>query len=236
MIHEALADAFEAHHDRDAHLLEVSDGADAGAQEMRRRMDRTAREDDLAAAKLLFPTSDQRLDANAARTVEQQRCDVRVGPDLQIGAPANVAVEIAHRRRDASLGLIVECDREVAFDERAVLIGQKRVAGELAGLSKRLREPGPVLPRDAGDGNTAVRAVEGAVEIEVVLDLPEIGQHVLPAPARGAARFPLIVIRRRAAVGHLAVDRGTATQHARLLIFAQGRAVSSGLLWLTTGS
>ena len=62
----------------------------------------------------------------------------------------------------------------------------------------------------------------GPVEIEVVLDFPEIGQHVVPAPAGGAARFPLVVIGRRAAVGHLAVDRGAAAQHARLLVFPQG--------------
>src|SRR5260221_2000626 len=50
------------------------------------------------------------------------------------------------------------------------------------------------------------------------------GQHVVPAPARGAAGLPFVVVGRRAAVGHLAVDRGPATQHARLLVLAQWRA------------
>jgi hypothetical protein len=42
MIHQTLADAREAHQDRNAHLLQVPDRSDAGAQQMRRRMDRAA--------------------------------------------------------------------------------------------------------------------------------------------------------------------------------------------------
>ncbi len=115
-------------------------------------------------------------------------------------------------------------DREIAFNELTVLVGQERIAGELAGLGYGLRMPCPLLPWDAADGDTAVFAVERSVEVEVALDLPEIGQHVLPAPACSAARFPFIVVGRRAAIGQLAIDRGAAAQHARLLIFAQGRA------------
>jgi len=112
----------------------------------------------------------------------------------------------------------------IAFDELAVLVGQEIIAGELAGLGYGLRMSCPMLPRDAADRDTAVFAVERPVEVEVALDLPEIGQHVLPAPAGSAARFPFIVVGRRAAIGQLAIDRGAAAQHARLLIFAQGRA------------
>ena len=150
--------------------------------------------------------------------------DLRVGGDRQIGALARVAIEIAHRGRDALLGLIGVRHREIAFDELAVLVGHERIAGLLAGLGDGLRMPGPVLARDAADRDAAVLAVERPVEIEVALDLPEIGQHVVPAPARGAARFPFVVVGRRAAIGQLAVDRGAAAQHARLLVFAQGRA------------
>ncbi len=90
--------------------------------------------------------------------------------------------------------------------------------------------PRPVLPRNAADRDTAVLAVERPVEVEVVLELPEKGQHVAPAPARGAARLPFLVIGRRTAVGHLAVDRGAAAQHARLFVFAQGRAPLAGIV------
>src|SRR5438874_9674498 len=90
--------------------------------------------------------------------------------------------------------------------------------------------PCPMLLRNAADGDAAVITVERPVEIEIALDLLEIGQHVLPVPARGAAGFPLRVIGRRAAVGHLAVDGGPATQHARLLILAQRRAALIGVV------
>src|SRR6266404_4444638 len=230
MIHQALADALEAHHDRNAHLLQVPDRADAGAQQMRRRMDRAAREHDLAAAKLLFPAVDLRLHTDAACALEQQLLDLRGGRDRQIGAPARVAVEIAHRCRDALLGLIGVRHREVTFDELTVLVGQERIAGELAGLGNGLRVPGPVHLRDASDRDAAVLAVERPVEIEVALDLPEVGQHVVPAPAYGAAGLPFIVVGRRPAVGHLAVDRGPAAQYARLFVLAQRRAILFGVV------
>src|SRR3954462_3609940 len=81
----------------------------------------------------------------------------------------------------------------------------------------------PVLPRDPANRDPAVLAMIRTVEIEVALDLFEEGQHVAPAPPRSAARFPFVVVGRRAAVGHLAVDRGAAAKHASLLVFAQGR-------------
>src|ERR1700724_1762864 len=125
---------------------------------MRWRMDRATREDDFAAAELLFPAVNLRLYADAACALEQQLLDLCVGRDRQIGAPARFAIEIAHRRRDALLGVIGMRHREVAFDELAVLIGQERVAGEPAGLGNGLRVPGPVLPRDASDGDAAMLA------------------------------------------------------------------------------
>ena len=57
---------------RDAQLPQMPDRADAGAQQMRRRMDRAGGQDDLAAAELRLPPLDQRLHADAARALEQQ--------------------------------------------------------------------------------------------------------------------------------------------------------------------
>ena len=230
MVHQALADAGEARQHRNAHVPEVPDRSDPGAQQMRRRMDRAAREDDLAAAELLLAAIDQRLDADALRAFEQQLLHLRLGRNRQVGALARRAIEIAHRGRDALLVLVGVRHREVAVDELAVLVGQELEAGLLAGLGHRLAMLRPVLLRNAADGNAAILAVVRPVEIEVVLDLLEVGQHVLPAPARGAARFPFVVVGRRAAVGHLAVDRGAAAQHARLLVFAQGRPGLVGIV------
>ena len=200
-------DDSESHQDRNAHVLKMPNRADAGTQQMRRGVDRAAGDHNLAAAKLLFAAVDHRLHANAARALEQELLDLRVGRDRQIGTLARLAIEIAHRGRDALLGLVGVGDREIAFDELAILVGQEFITCELAGLGNGLRMPRPVFPRDAADRDAAILAVVRSVEIEIALDLPEIGQHVLPAPARGAARFPFVVVGRGAAIGQLAVDR-----------------------------
>src|SRR5271169_476037 len=177
-----------------------------------------------------MPAVDLRLHADAACALEQQFLDLRVGRDRQIGAPTRFAVEIAHCRRDALLSLIGVRRREVAVDELAVLVGYERIAGELAGLDNGLRVPGPVLLGDAPDRDAAVPAVERPVEIKVALDLPEVWQYVRPAPARGAAGLPFVVVGRRPAVGQLAIDRGPAAQHAGLLVLAQRRAILLGVI------
>ena len=193
-------------------------------------MDGAAGENDLAAAEFLLPAVDDGLHADALRAFEQQFPDLRVGGDREIGALARFAIEIAHRGRDALLGLIGMRHREIAVDELAVLVRQELMAGLLEGFGESLRMLRPVLPRDSADRDTAILAMVRSVEIEVALDLLEVGQHVLPAPAGGAPRFPFIVVGRCAAVGHLAVDRGAAAQHARLLVFAQGRAPLVGIV------
>ncbi len=208
----------------------MSDRPDAGAQQMRGRMDRAGREDDFASPKFLLAAIDQRLDADALRAFEQQLPHLRVGRDRQIGALARRAIEIAHGGGDALLIPVGMRHRKIAVDELAVLVRQELEAGLLAGFGHRLAVFGPVCLRNSTHRDASFLAVVRAVEIEVVLDLLEEGQHVVPAPARGAARFPLVVIRRRAAVGHLAVDRGAAAQHARLLVFAQGRPGLVGIV------
>ena len=104
------------------------------------------------------------------------------------------------------------------------------MAGLLEGVGESLRMPRPVLPRDSADRDAAILAMERPVEIKVALDLLEVGQHVLPAPAGGTPRFPFIVVGRCAAVGHLAVDRRAAAQHPRLFVFAQGRTPLVGIV------
>src|SRR6516162_3180039 len=223
MIHQALADALESHQDRNAQILQLPDRTDTGAEQMRRRMNGSAGEHDFAAAEFHLVPVDQRLYADAARAVEQKLLDLRVGRDREIGALSRLAVEIAHRRRDALLVLIGVRDRKITVDELAVLVGQERKARQLAGLGDGLRMCRPVRLRDTADRNAAVLSVVRPIEIEIALDLPEIGQHALPVPPRSASRLPLVIVGRRAAIGELAVDRGAAAQDARLLVFAQGR-------------
>src|ERR1700710_1995526 len=121
-------------------------------------MNRAGGENDLAATEFLLLSGDERLDADALRAFEQQFPNLRVGRDREVGALARFAVEIAHRRRDALLGLIGVRHREIAVDELAVLVGYERMAGELAGLGYGQRVPGPVRLRDASDRDAAIPA------------------------------------------------------------------------------
>src|ERR1044071_4347791 len=126
---------------------------------MRRRVDRAAGENDLAAAEFLISPVDFGLHADAPRAIEQQLPDLRVGGDRKVGALARVAIEIAHRGRDALFGLIGMRHREIAVDELAVLVRHELMAGFLEALRERLRMPRPVLPRNPADRNPAVLAV-----------------------------------------------------------------------------
>ena len=149
MIHQPLADAGQGGDHLDAHVAQMPDRSDARAQQMRRRMNRAARQDHLARAELGVGAVDRGGDADTTRAVEDQRLHLRVGRDAEVGPLARGGVEVAHRGGDALLLGVGMRDREIAVDELAVLVGQELHARELAGLAHGLRVPGPVLDRDA---------------------------------------------------------------------------------------
>ena len=164
-----------------------------------------------------------RLHADAAQPVEQQRADLRVGGDRQVLAHARARIEIADRRRHAPFVHVGNGDREISVAEFRILVDQEVVAGGLECFSGRLGMFRPQIGKDPAHRDAAFVAVPWTVEVHVALDLLEEGQHAVPVPSGRAARMPLVVVGRRAAVGELAVDRRPAAQHARLLIGAQLR-------------
>ncbi len=225
VIHQPLADPRDVGHDLDPQVAQLAGGPDAGTQQVRGRMDRARRDDDFAAAELGFLAVDQRLDGDAAGAFEQQLLDLGQGRYRQIVAQSGAGIEIADRRRDSPVVEVGDRDREIAVLELGVLVQDVFEPGFLEGLGDRLGVPVPQIREDAADGDAAVLAVPGPVEIHVALDLFEIRQNRIPVPSGGTARFPFVVIARRPAVGELAVDRRAAAQHPRLLVFAQWRAV-----------
>ena len=210
MVHQPLADARKARDHRNAELGQLAHRADAGAHQVGRRVDRAARQDDLAAAELLILAANSGRHADAARAFEQQGHDLRVGRDGEVRPHARLGIEVPHRRRHPALFGVGMGDREVAFDEFAVLVGQEPETLLLERLADGLGVAAPMFARNAAHGNTPLLAVQRSIEIEVALDLLEVGQYVVPAPADGAARLPFVVVGGRAAIGHLAVDRRAA--------------------------
>ncbi len=170
----------------------------------------------------------ERVDADAAQAVEHQARHLRIRRDRQVGALARARIEIADRRRDAPLVEVGDGDRIVSVAPFAVLVGDEVEARLAERLGDRLGVLGPEVGEDAADRDAALASVParvlGRVEVHVALDPLEEREHVVPRPSARAAPLPLVVVAWRAAIGQLAVDRGAAAQHARLLVFAQPRA------------
>src|SRR5580693_5224113 len=97
-----------------------------------------------------------------------------MGRDREIWPLPRLAIEITHRGGDALLTRVGMRDREIAVAKLAVLVGQIRHAGEIAGLGDGGGVSGPVLPGNAAHRDAAILAVIGPVEIEIALDLLEI--------------------------------------------------------------
>src|SRR5688572_19384204 len=67
--------------------------------------------------------------------------------------------------------------------------------------------------------------MQGTVEIDVALELPEVRKHRVPGPTLGAERTPLVVIVGRTAIGNHRIDGRAAAQNPSLLIAPCGTAL-----------
>ena len=138
---------------------------------------------------------------------------------VEVLARPHLRRQIGHRAGDAPVVLVDRgCDRHHAVFPFAVLVRHQRQAALLQHLGDRADEAGPVLDRIAADGDRAVLAVPGAVEVEIALELAEVRQHRLEIPARGAELLPAVIVGRRAAIGAQPVDARSAAEDARLLV------------------
>ena len=81
----------------------------------------------------------------------------------------------------------------------------------LAGLDEGLAHRGG--PLDVGDRHRPAGAAPLVGAVDAVLHPLEVRQHVLVAPALRAEPLPVVVVARRAAQEHQAVDRARPAQH-----------------------
>ena len=136
---------------------------------------------------------------------------------------AHVGGEIADRRRGPLVRPVADRHCGVAVAEIRVHVGNVGVLPLVGEILQHLRQRRPLILRRAPDRHRAVAAVHAAAEVEIVLELLEERQHVVPAPAGGAKLLPFGVVVRRAAERHHPHDRGAAAHDATLRIAGQRR-------------
>ena len=197
---EQVAAHGQVDHRVDADLLEVGGGADARSHEQLRRVERAGRDDDLARVDPL-PAARGRpaLDAaHRAARVDDQALDDGVRHDLEVASIEDRCEERAIRVLPAAV-----------HDRGAVPPAPVEGAGVEVGVERQARLDGRV-DEDLGE-RVALREVARA---QVPFELLEGRPHLVPAPARAAARGPAVVVLRRAAQVDHAVEAARPAEHA----------------------
>ncbi len=196
----------------DAHLGEMRRRADARQHQELRRVEGTAREDDvttgLDACRDAIRSGE--LDAGGTRAPHQHAGGMGTGLDRQIGAPAHRPEIGACRRRAIAVADGVLTAPEAFLPRAVVVVGhrQARCRGSLEpGVVERITGPcefGADRPRAAAPAILA--AVPGFAAFEV-------RQHIGVGPAARTLLRPAVVVAAMAAgIGHH-VDRRRSAQH-----------------------
>src|SRR5690242_18167268 len=119
--------------------------ADAGAHQHRRRMYRAGGEDYFFRPESLHAAWRLPMRADRAAAFEDQRQDMALRRDAQIGPRTDLVGEIADRGRDAATVAVVLRRGEIAVDESAVLIFEIRQIGFFERLGDAPRVAAPLL-------------------------------------------------------------------------------------------
>src|SRR5271166_1730654 len=223
MVHQPLANTSAWCPHGDTEVAQMPDRSDARPQQHRRRMNSPTAQNYLIAAKLHCLVADHGANADAACIFEQEFANLRLSLHLEVAALPDRGTEIGDRRRDTPIIQVGHGQWVIPVLEFPVLVRQVTVARELECFCHRLRVVRPVLREDPPYRDTAFSPVQRPVEVDVALDLLEVGEYGFPAPTAGAAPLPLIVIIGSPTVGQLTVDRGPASQDTCLLIANETR-------------
>ena len=196
----------------DPERLQLLAEPDAGEHQQHRRLVRARREDHLAlgADRLALPPADE-LDADGAVPLEDDPLDVDGVAHLQV-RPVDHRVEIRVGGAAAEAAALRELEAADAVLLCTVQVVVRRVAGLHGRLEHQVDER--VHRTAVGDGLRAADAVVLALAALVVLAALEVRQHLVVAPARRAARRPVVVVEAVAAQVDHRVDRAAAADHA----------------------
>src|SRR5579883_1569669 len=166
------------------------------------------------------------FNADRASAGQSNTARLRPGDDREIG-PVHRRPQKSARRVPAHTAPLIDPEIATAFVVAAIEIvdlGNTDLGGRIA---KRIED----LPRQPHflDAPFAALAVEFIGAGDVVFRALEIGQHIVPRPARIAELPPAVVVARLAAHVDYAVDRRAATENAPARIIER-TAVQTGLV------
>src|SRR5690606_32447912 len=190
------------------------------------------RKNDLPATQVQgLPGLVDRIHTNGPPALEDKLPGGGAGKYVKIFAAARPVVQISYGCGNAAVVLVRHGNGKDAVPGLAIEILSVFEAEPLEGLDEGAAEARPLLGEKSADGHAAFPAMNRAVEVHVALDLPEEGQHILIAPAVGAAALPVVEIRGQSPYGHLSIDTRTASHDLGLLelLSAIGAAVVRSL-------
>ena len=198
--------------DRDPERRELILRADPRQHQQHGRLERSCRQDHLAlGAQCLEEPVACDLDADGAVAFERDPQRHRAGDDVEV-RPARGGVQERVCRAAAQPAPLGELEAADTLLARAVEVRVALVAGRLRGLEHRVHER---VHRPAlGHAERAAGRVERVLAALVVLRALEVRQHIVVAPAVGAAGRPLVEVDAVAADVDHRVDRAAAADHA----------------------
>ncbi len=204
-------------HDFNPVFAQMRPAPDTGPHQKRRRMERPGGKNDFPRGDgLNFPAPAQHR-AGRAFAVEDDIFHPGFGADMQIFTRPDLSVQIAHGRgMPPVIRMVGDRDREPAIAEIAVLILYLLITLIFERPGDGKGKLGPFVLLDPANDDGPVLAVEFAAEIDIGLQLLEIGQHAVPVPAFRAKLRPFGIVFGAAAIGHLRIDAGAAADQPRL--------------------
>jgi hypothetical protein len=148
--------------------------------------------------------------------VEQNGVDARMRHDRKILALPYCGREVAMRAGGAHAAILTERDWEEPLVTVPVEVRNRGIAARDCRTLNGVRKVRPVLAWNAPDRHRPVDAMRVAADVEIGFEPAEIGQHVVPGPAFGAARRPAVVVAGHAAQRPHAHEAGAAAHHPPL--------------------
>ena len=211
MVLQILADAGALVGHLDAEPGQPFGLADAGKLENLGRVDRACGEQHLGLGEGLPPHAPLPIDQAPHRAAfEDQPLGLGLQDDLQVG-PLHRRPEEAPGRGPAHPLPLVHLEEARALVVAVVEIGARLDAELPRALLHRVEDlPAQPLRRDLPAAAAAVHRRGAGV---MVFGLQEVGQDIVPAPAKVAELAPVLVVRRLAAHVDHAVDRRAPARH-----------------------